>query len=230
MKNELKVINLKFNKDIITYIPLLFTIFYIIFINLYLGNNWNYNSISQYTSSFNALSSLVIAITIYQVINFEESIGHFNHILGKPERKIWIYATLLYIFINYLSCLLISSINLFLMTHNIKLTFFHVISSAFFNIIIMLLIFMISLFTGSIFSIVSGVIITIFNIYFGIEILGDNSWYFIPLTYSTRYTSMFINNSIPFFLTISIYIISLILAFILLLVLLKNWEGRSIQD
>lgn len=102
------------------------------------------------------------------------------------------------------------------MTHNVKLTLFYVASSSFMNIIIILLIFIISLFTGSIFSMVSGVVITIFNIYFGIEMLGDKSWYYIPITYSTRYTSMFINNSVPFVLTMSIYIISIIMMFICL--------------
>ncbi|WP_446221222.1 BsaG family lantibiotic immunity ABC transporter permease subunit [Mammaliicoccus sciuri] len=230
MKNELKVINLKFRTQILTYTPALFTIFYITFINLYLGDNWNYTSISQYTSSFNALSSLIIAITTYQVIHFEESIGHFNHVLGKSKRNLWVCATLIYIFINYLFCLLISTVNFIVMTHNVKLTLFYVASSSFMNIIIILLIFIISLFTGSIFSMVSGVVITIFNIYFGIEMLGDKSWYYIPITYSTRYTSMFINNSVPFFLTMTIYIISIIMMFICLLVLVKNWSGRSIQD
>ncbi|WP_368868588.1 BsaG family lantibiotic immunity ABC transporter permease subunit [Staphylococcus haemolyticus] len=230
MKNELKVINLKFRTEILTYTPTLLTIFYIIFINLYLKNNWNYTSISQYTSSFNALSSLIIAITVYQVIHFEESIGHFNHILGKPKRNLWVYATLIYIFSNYLFCLLISTINFILMSQNLKLTLFYIISSSFMNIITILLIFTISLFTKSIFSMVSGVVITIFNIYFGIEVLGDKSWYYIPITYSTRYTSMFINNSVPFLLTISIYVVSVAIIFTSLLLLVKKWSGRSVQD
>ncbi|PTE44914.1 BsaG protein, partial [Staphylococcus epidermidis] len=43
-------------------------------------------------------------------------------------------------------------------------------------------------------------------------------------------TSMFINNSVPFLLTISIYVVSVAIIFTSLLLLVKKWSGRSVQD
>lgn len=40
-------------------------------------------------------------------------------------------------------------------------------------------------------AIVVGVLMFIFNVYFGLEVLGDHSWFYLPITYATRYVYMY---------------------------------------
>ncbi len=42
-------------------------------------------------------------------------------------------------------------------------------------------------FIKDVMAIVVGVLMFIFNVYFGLEVLGDHSWFYLPITYATRY-------------------------------------------
>lgn len=70
----------------------------------------------------------------------------------------------------------------------------------------------------------------IFNVYFGLEVLGDHSWFYLPITYATRYVYMFIEGSIPVTLTLAIYIIITLLLAVLLFKGFNKWSGRTIKD
>ncbi|WP_238662290.1 BsaG family lantibiotic immunity ABC transporter permease subunit [Staphylococcus felis] len=230
MINELKAIRLKFTKTLLTYVPLCITICFIILMNFYLGRDWNLDQVSQYVAAYNAITALLLSILVYQVITFEEAIGHFNHILRKPKRYLWVNSSLIYIYSNYLLGLLLTTINLLWMYTNFKIAIIYFFSSFIFNVIILILLFITGIFVNSVINIALGIFLTIFNIYFGIEVLGDNSWFYIPITYSTRYTSMLISNTLPFVVTVIIYAISTILLFSCLHFLFRNWEGRNVTD
>ena len=230
MINEFKIIKLKFISDILTYIPLMFTLFYILCIDFYLGPSWHKTAIQIYTGCFNAITPLILSITVFQTIKFEESIGHFNHILSKTSRLSWALATLMYIYINYVLSLIISTLNLIIMSENLNISLFYLLTSLLFNILITVIIFMIGLFIKNVLAIVGGIFSVIFNIYFGVEVLGDQSWYYMPITYATRYIPMYFQNSVPYVLTLILYVMSLIIICGFLMLTIKKWSGRKIND
>ncbi|WP_410065320.1 BsaG family lantibiotic immunity ABC transporter permease subunit, partial [Staphylococcus aureus] len=57
-----------------------------------------------------------------------------------------------------------------------------------------------------------------------------HSWFYLPITYATRYVYMFIEGSIPVTLTLAIYIIITLLLAVLLFKGFKKWSGRTIKD
>lgn len=123
--NELKSCKLKFSKQALTFVPIIVTILFILFINWYLNVNlWNGRQISLFTASFNAITSLLISINVYQVINFEENIGHFNHILGKANRLNWLNASMIFTYTITAICILLASINLLWHSHDMKITLY----------------------------------------------------------------------------------------------------------
>ena len=89
---------------------------------------------------------------------------------------------------------------------------------------------MIGLFIKSVLAIVGGIFSVIFNIYFGMEVLGDQSWYYMPITYAARYIPMYIQNSVPYVLTLILYVMSLIIICGFLMLTIKKWSGRKIND
>ncbi|AWR25453.1 hypothetical protein M1C006_1302 [Staphylococcus aureus] len=70
----------------------------------------------------------------------------------------------------------------------------------------------------------------IFNVYFGLEVLGDHSWFYLPITYATRYVYMYIEGSVLVIMTMVIYIIITLLLVILLFKEFNKWSGRTIKD
>ena len=70
----------------------------------------------------------------------------------------------------------------------------------------------------------------IFNVYFGFEVLGDHSWFYLPITYATRYVYMYIEENIPVMVTMVIYIIITLLLAVLLFKGFNKWSGRTIMD
>lgn len=87
-------------------------------------------------------------------------------------------------------------------------------------------------FIKDVMAIVAGILMFIFNVYFGLEVLGDHSWFYLPITYATRYVYMFIEGSIPVTLTLAIYIIITLLLAVLLFKGFKNGavEQLKIKD
>lgn len=88
-------------------------------------------------------------------------------------------------------------------------------------------------FIKDVMAIVAGILMFIFNVYFGFEVLGDHSWFYLLITYATRYVYMFIEGSIPVTLTLAIYIIiKLLLAVLLFKGFKKNGavEQLKIKD
>ncbi|ABQ49654.1 lantibiotic epidermin immunity protein F [Staphylococcus aureus A6224] len=85
-------------------------------------------------------------------------------------------------------------------------------------------------FIKDVMAIVVGVLMFIFNVYFGLEVLGDHSWFYLPITYATCYVYMFIEGSIPVTLTLAIYIIITLLLAVLLFKGFNKWSGRTIKD
>lgn len=87
-------------------------------------------------------------------------------------------------------------------------------------------------FIKDVMAIVVGVLMFIFNVYFGLEVLGDHSWFYLPITYATCYVYMFIEGSIPVTLTLAIYIIITLLLAVLLFKDLINGavEQLKIKD
>ncbi|HDG1991877.1 TPA: BsaG protein, partial [Staphylococcus aureus] len=75
-----------------------------------------------------------------------------------------------------------------------------------------------------------GVLMFIFNVYFGFEVLGDHSWFYLPITYATRYVYMYIEGNIPVMVTMVIYIIITLLSAVLLFKGFNKWSGRTIMD
>ncbi|MCP8609787.1 hypothetical protein NMF38_24925, partial [Acinetobacter baumannii] len=150
----------------------------------------------MFTASFNAITWLLISINVYQVINFEENIGHFNHILGKANRLNWLNASMIFTYTITAICILLASINLLWHSHDMKITLMFIGVSLFFNVIILLLLFIFSIFIKDVMAIVVGVLMFIFHVYFGLEVLGDHSWFYLPITYATCYVYMFIEGSI----------------------------------
>ncbi|HDA2424622.1 TPA: BsaG protein [Staphylococcus aureus] len=229
--NELKSCKLKFSKQALTFVPIIVTILFILFINWYLNVNlWNGRQISLFTASFNAITSLLISINVYQVINFEENIGHFNHILGKANRLNWLIASMIFTYTITAVCILLVSINLLWHSHDMKITLMFIGVSLFFNVIILLLLFIFSIFIKDVLAIVVGVLMFIFNVYFGLEVLGDHSWFYLPITYATRYVYMYIEGNIPVMMTMVIYIIIMLLLAVLLFKGFNKWSGRTIKD
>lgn len=86
------------------------------------------------------------------------------------------------------------------------------------------------IFIKDVMAIVAGILMFIFNVYFGFEVLGDHSWFYLLITYATRYVYMFIEGSIPVTLTLAIYIIIKLLLAVLLFKGFKKWSGRTIKD
>ncbi len=86
------------------------------------------------------------------------------------------------------------------------------------------------IFIKDVMAIVVGVLMFIFNVYFGLEVLGDHSW-FIYQSHMLRVTFyMFIEGSIPVTLTLAIYIIITLLLAVLLFKGFNKWSGRTIKD
>ncbi len=79
-------------------------------------------------------------------------------------------------------------------------------------------------------AIVAGILMFIFNVYFGLEVLGDHSWFYLPITYATRYVYMYIEGSVLVIMTMVIYIIITLLLVILLFKEFNKWSGRTIKD
>lgn len=230
MINELKVIQLKFQNNVLTYLPILLTTFLILFLHWYLGKDWHTQQIANYTSIFNAVSPLLLSINVYQAIHFEEKIGHFNHILSKSHRHYWISANAIYIYSIYTVCLLLSSIYVFIMSQSLTITFIYFSSSFIFNILALICTLFLGVFVNSIFTIVLGIFLVIFNVYFGIEVLGDYSWFYIPLTYATRFVAMFLNDTLPLITIITLNIFSLSIITSILFYSFSRWSGRSVKD
>ncbi|HDG3788639.1 TPA: BsaG protein, partial [Staphylococcus aureus] len=65
---------------------------------------------------------------------------------------------------------------------------------------------------------------------FGFEVLGDHSWFYLPITYATRYVYMYIEGNIPVMVTMVIYIIITLLSAVLLFKGFNKWSGRTIMD
>ncbi|MDQ7109086.1 BsaG family lantibiotic immunity ABC transporter permease subunit, partial [Staphylococcus aureus] len=68
------------------------------------------------------------------------------------------------------------------------------------------------------------------NVYFGLEVLGDHSLFYLPITYATRYVYMYIEGNIPVMMTMVIYIIITLLLVVLLFKGFNKWSGRTIKD
>ncbi|GJF45307.1 hypothetical protein SASC256_24880 [Staphylococcus argenteus] len=79
-------------------------------------------------------------------------------------------------------------------------------------------------------AIVVGILMFIFNVYFGLEVLGDHSWFYLPITYATRYVYMYIEGNIQVMMTMVIYIIITLLLAVLLFKGFNKWSGSTIKD
>lgn len=85
-------------------------------------------------------------------------------------------------------------------------------------------------FIKDVMAIVAGILMFIFNVYFGLEVLGDPSWFYLPIAYATRYVYMYIEGNIPVMMTKVIYIIITLLLAILLFKGFNKWSSRTIKD
>ncbi len=59
--------------------------------------------------------------------------------------------------------------------------------------------------------------------------LGDHSWFYLPITYATRYVYMYIEGNIPVMMTMVIYIIITLLLVSIIFKGFNKWSGRTIK-
>lgn len=185
-----------------------------------------------YVLYYNCLLPFGIALMISLYTQYEEEIGHFNHLLQIPCRAKWLMNMLLLSLISVGISTLISSLPLWLLvgsTYN-KYIMYYLLFTTLFALPIIIILWFVALKINMSLCLGVGVFLSLYLILFGANSLGDTIWTYIPLLYGTRYLYV-IDHS----LELSVFILSMFLLFsgLLLTAIIywfNRWEGRTINE
>ncbi|WP_068677805.1 hypothetical protein [Oceanobacillus sp. Castelsardo] len=187
---------------------------------------------SAYVLYYNCMLPTGIALMISLYTQYEEQIGHFNHLLQLPRRDKWLMNML---FISWLSVgisTFISSVPLWLLvgsTFN-QYIIYYLLLTTLFSLPIIIISWFVALKINTSLCLGIGIFFSLFLVLFGANSLGDTIWSYIPLLYGTRYLYVIdISNEFSFFIFSMFFLFSgLLLASIIWW--FNRWEGRVINE
>ncbi|MBN6189444.1 hypothetical protein JQN58_21555 [Aneurinibacillus sp. BA2021] len=186
----------------------------------------------SYAAYYNCLLPCGIALLVSLYTQYEEQIGHFNHLLQLPRRNKWLMNMIFFSWLSvgistFISCgplwLLVGS------TYN-KYILCYFLLTAVFSLPIIILLWFVALKINTSLCLGVGIFLSVFLILFGINSLGDTIWMYIPLLYGTRYLYVI---DMPYEFLIFIFSTFLIISGLLLASVIwwfNRWEGRVINE
>lgn len=186
----------------------------------------------SYTLYYNCVLPCGIALLISLYTQYEEQIGHFNHLLELPRRRMWLLNMM---FISWFSVGVstgISAVPLWFLignSYNQYIVYFLLLTTLF-SLPFIILLWFIALKVNVSLSLGIGIFFSLFLTLFGANSLGDTIWMYVPFLYGTRY--LYVMN-ISFNVSLFIFSMFLLLTSILLSIVTywyKRWEGRTINE
>lgn len=231
--NFIKTTALKLIRTNWVLVMVVLPILYGLLLYWYLGR---YNDPEQiffaYVLYYNCLLPCGIALMISLYTQYEEQIGHFNHLLQIPRRDKWLMNMVFFSWVSVGFSTLISCLPLWLLvssTYNQYIMYYFLLTTLF-SLPIIIILWFIALKMNMSLCLGAGVFLSLFIILFGANSLGDTIWRYIPLLYGTRYLYV-MENSYEF----SFFIFSMFLLFSGLLLAtviywFNRWEGRTINE
>lgn len=197
----------------------------------YLGRYDNFEQIFfSYALYYNCLLPFGIALMISLYTQYEEQIGHFNHLLQFPRRDQWLINMITFSWLSVGISTLITCVPLWLLignSYNVYILYYFLFTTLFSLPIIMILWF-VTLKINMGVCLGTGAILTLFLVTFGANSLGDGIWPYIPLLYGTRYLSERGTSNELFIFSMFLLCTCFLLAFIMYW--FKRWEGRIINE
>lgn len=229
--NLIKTTTLKLARTNWILVMLVLPVLYGLFFYWYLGRYNNLEVvISLYGVFYNCLLPFGMALMISLYIQYEEQIGHFNHLLQLPRRDQWLMNMIVVSWLSVGISTLITCVPLWLLvgsTHNLSILYYFLFTTLFSLPIIMILWF-VTLKINMGICLGTGAILSVFLVTFGAKSLGDGIWPYIPLLYGTRYLSERGTSNELFIFSMFLLCTCFLLAFIMYW--FKRWEGRIINE
>ncbi|RLL40113.1 hypothetical protein D8M04_19420 [Oceanobacillus piezotolerans] len=186
----------------------------------------------SYATYYNCLLPFGIALMISLYTQYEEQIGHFNHLLQLPHRDKWLMNMLFMSWLSVGISTFISSVPLWLLvdsTFNQHVMYYLLITTLF-SLPIIIISWFVALKINTGLCLGVGIFFSLFLILFGANSLGDTIWMYIPLLYGTRYLYVIdVSNEFSLFIFSIFFLFSgLLLASIIWW--FNRWEGRAINE
>ena len=212
-------------------LPVLFGLF----LYWYLGRYDNLDQVFySYTLYFNCLLPCVIALMISLYTQYEEQIGHFNHLLQLPRRDKWLLNMIVFTWLSVGISTLLNSVPLWLLvgsSYNVYILYYLLLTTLF-SLPVIIILWFVALKINVGICLGAGVFFGVFFMSFGANILGDEMWMYVPLLYGTRYFSEIMMPNEHSLLPLVICMFLLCSGFLLAVVTywFKRWEGRIINE
>lgn len=186
----------------------------------------------SYALYYNCLLPCGIALMVGLYIQYEEQIGHFNHLLQIPRRDKWLINIMFLSWFSVGVSTLISCIPLWMLigdSYNRYLMYYLVLTTLF-SLPFIIILWFIALKMNMGLCLGIGIFLSLFLVLFGANSLGDTIWMYVPLLYGTRYLYVM---GMSYKFSLFIFSIFLSLTSLLLAVVIywfNRWEGRIINE
>lgn len=184
----------------------------------------------SYALYYNCLLPCGIALMISLYTQYEEQIGHFNHLLQLPNRSNWLMNMLFFSWLSVSISTFISCVPLWLLvgsTYNVYILYYLLLTTLF-SLPTIIILWFIALKINMSLCLGTGIFFSLFLVLFGANSLGDIIWIYIPLLYGTRYLSERGTSNEFFIFSIFLLCTCFLLAFIMYW--FNRWEGRIINE
>ncbi|GIP64726.1 multidrug ABC transporter permease [Virgibacillus pantothenticus] len=231
--NLLKTTTLKLIRTNWVIIMVALPILYGLVLYWYLGR---YNDLEQayfmYALFYNCLLPCGIALLVSLYVQYEEQIGHFNHLLQLPRRDKWLITM---VFVTWLSVgisTLISCVPLWLLvssTYN-QYIGYYLLFTTLFCLPMIIIMWFVALKINASLCLGMGVLLSLFLILFGANSLGDTIWMYVPLLYGTRYLYVVGRSHEDLFFILGLFVLFCSFLFAALIYWFNRWEGRKINE
>ena len=179
---------------------------------------------------YNCLLPFGMALMISLYTQYEEQIGHFNHLLQLPRRDKWLMNMM---FVSWLSVgisTLITCVPLWLLvgsTYNASILYYFLFTTLF-SLPMIIILWFVALKVNMGLCLGTGAILSLFLFTFGANSLGDIIWKYIPLLYGTRYLSEI--ETLNRLFIFSMFLLFTCFLLVITIYWFKRWEGRIINE
>lgn len=231
--NSINAITMKLIKTNWVMVMVTLPILYGLLLYWYLGRyNDSELMFFSYATYYNCLLPCGIALMVSLYTQYEEQIGHFNHLLQLPRRGKWLINIMFLTLLSVGISTFISTVPLWLLvgsTFNQYIMYYFVLTILF-SLPIIIISWFVALKINTNLCLGVGIFLSLFSVLFGTTTLGDTIWIYIPLLYGTRYLYVIdMSNELSLFIfSMFLLITSLLLAAVIWW--FNRWEGRVINE
>lgn len=185
-----------------------------------------------YALYYNCLLPFGVSLMISMYTQYEEQIGHYNHLLQLPYRAKWLMNMVFFSWLSVGISTFISCLSLWLLVgsrYN-QYIMYYLLLTTLFSLPFIIILWFVALKMNVSLCLGMGIFSTLFLALFGANSLGDTIWTYIPLLYGTRYLYV-IDKSYEFsFFISSMFLLVSFLLFAAVIYWFNRWEGRIINE